>query len=341
MEVLKQKNIVEKLQVVLDERHSFYFYNNFKQTPKFLPFLNEKIKNFKKQNIQFKKTNLNFAAMENMAMDFFEEFDGELAGKIWNVLEDETTVMQIGKPSERGGINAVGVKDDDVKRTALGKPAAAPARCKKNIHVEIQLHPTDDVCGLIAVVHEFAHLTEQRVQEKISQKADCLGEIAPMFMELVFVEHLFKTGVIDENEKEMFLKKREESFVSNVRLLLEEDEILSNLSNPITMQQLERLEEKYNNTPRGEILNQRILKMIDASNHLHGEHCFRYIVGEIASQLLFEQYMKNQNLTKDNFKIFVGNNAKMTEKQAFDTLFDKDFVFSVKEFLQTGNRIKD
>lgn len=336
MEVLDFAKIAERLEDVCSKNLSFYFYRQLKESyPHILTLLNDKTKNFKSEKITFNQNALNMGEMETKAIDFFEQFDEDLAEKVWDILEDETTVMHVAKPSEKGGLNAVSVVEKPRSKHGNFKK---PIDQYKNIYIEINLHPTNDTLGLVNVVHEFGHLMEQRVQQKIPQKTDCLMEIAPMFMERVFMQHLLQTGEIKNEEYETFLKKRNQSFVANARVLLEEDEILSNLKSPITAEQIEILQEKYKNTLRGEILNKRIEALIDKSSHVHGQHCFRYVVGEIVSMLLFDDFMKNAEITTQKFKSFCEKNAEMTEKQAFNLLLGDNYAQRMQNILKNDEK---
>lgn len=335
------KYIAKKLEEVCIRRNAYDFYNNLHTNfPQLLPVLDEAIKGFRTERLDFAKIDWDLGRMQTFILEFYQNFDEELAEKVWSVLEDETTVLRVGKPSEKGGVNAVGVVVEEGEiRNTHGKISTKPDRLKKKEpHIRVELHPTNDVLGFVAVAHEFAHIMEERVQKKLPQKTDCLGEISSMFMERVFIQFLLNSGKIDKKQYENFLKKREENFVSNVRTLLEEDEILRQLHTPFSADEIENLYKKYDGTQHGEILRKRVDTMIDDNQHVYGEHCYRYIVGEVVSNIMFDDYQKNPVATLDRFKNFLETNAEIDEKQAFSLLLGENYAQRMQNALQDGKK---
>lgn len=335
------KEFIYKVAVKLEEkckqRHAHDFYRGLHESaPELLHMLHDKISGYINENLEFEKVEYDLGTMMRFVLDFYREFDEELCENIWSVLEDMTTICFVGKPDDKSGVNAVGVVED-FKRNKNGKIVCKPG-IRKPPHIEVQLHPTNDVNGLIVVAHEMGHIMEERVQKKMKQKTDCLGEICSMFMENVFAEYLLQTKMIDMAQYETFLKKREQDFVGNVRTLLEEDEILRQLKVPITGEQLVLLEEKYKGTKRGEILKYRIGEMIDEEHPVHGEHCFRYVVGQILSQLIFEEYKQDKSNALKRFKQFISKNAEMDAGEAFSTLLGENYKRKIKNFLENGRK---
>ena len=296
------EEVAEKLNQKCYERNAYWFYD---QVRPILPILNDMLKTIKQGDVEFKKNNLTLADMENDALDFYYDLDPEFEEKIGNVLEDlDHTIMYVGNPSEKGGKNAVGLKTQIGKRGPL----------KNSPKVEIELHPTNNTDGIIQVGHEFGHTLNQRIQERKHPISDCIQEVETMFFEKVYADWLLKKKKITKEEHANLIQKRKNSFYAEVKTLLEEDELLRRLDKPITAERLISLEKEIaqQDVHKLEILKRRIDVMINGRNgntNAYGQYEFRYVLGEIVAQALYEDYKKDPKKTITNLKQYLKNSA--------------------------------
>lgn len=305
------EEFIELLNKKCQERDAFRFYDENRKYFRILDLMARKIKF---EEIQFKKVNLTLNKMQNLALQFFDELDVDLNEKIWGVLEDVKNVLRPHQPKSQKGVNAVGLE---------------------NGRVAIDLAPSNDTDGLVIVAHEFGHLLEERNQKKIAQRTDCIGEIAPIFVERLYCDWLLKNKIIDKNDYEMQSKKREQAFAHNVSLLLEEDEIIRRLGNPMTKENYLKFEDEFKGSKKYEVLKRRVDVMINgegANKNIYGERMFRYVVAEVVGAVLYEDYKKDSALTLERFKSFLDTNAHLTLKQGASCLLGENFASKLQSY---------
>lgn len=287
------KEIADKLNQKLNQRNSYWFYGQIR--PLLAP-LSRIIKTKDIQQLKFEKVDLSLGKMQTLALEFFYDLDPDLEEMIGNVLEDvKNTTVFVGKPQEKSGRNSVGAKD-----------------CK----IEISLHPKNDTMGIVTVAHEFGHTSSQRIQSKIKEKTDCIGEIESVFIEKIFADWLLKKGVISKDEREKMTIAWQNDFIWHARIICEEAYLLDRLKRPITAESLQNLEKQLEEEKRFgwlEILKHRIDIMINGDRfgkQPHGEYEFRYIVGEIVAQALYEDFKKDPKQTIERYKNYLSHNSE-------------------------------
>lgn len=165
---------------------------------------------------------------------------------------------------------------------------------KVHVFAELGCHITDDVLisqfsEIKGVVHEIAHATSQRYSQGrfVFEKETLVGEIEAMFMEKLFVKYC-----IDNIDKvrDVILDKA----VKGVP-----DEALSDFIGDMFS--------------AGRFLNlQDRTEFCSSNKNPNGrkEFEFRYVVGEVYSTLLYEQYLKNPEKTLKKFVKFMSHNAE-------------------------------
>lgn len=317
--------VYEKVAKKLEEKcrlwGAFDFYKNLRKIPVFCQNLTEIASQKTFKNVTYKKIDANLGQMQEMALDFFHVLDEELCESVWRVLEDaENTTLFVKEPSEVEGVNAVGLLLQEDYHKKEGKK-------KESRKIEILLQPRSNAHGLVTVAHELAHTMEERVQKKKPSKTLSIAEIVPMFVERIYADYLFKIGKIDQEERDNIFKDIQNTYIRNARTIVEENEILSQLSSPISAKELKNLDEKYQGSPRRKILLNRMKIMLDGKNgkEVYGEKQFRYIVGEIVSQELYKDFQKEPEKTIQRVKKFAQNNASITAHKGFEMLLGENY----------------
>jgi len=321
--------IAERLEKVCKRRNAHGFYSEIcKSYPDFFRKIHDVERGKTFEDLKFDKVDYSVGKMGTIVSDFLLALDVDLYEKLWGVLEDLTTVYRPHKPQKNAGTNCVSVREVE-ERGKTGKVI------KKFIRIEIDLAPTDDVKGMNTVAHEYGHILEQRVQQKVRQRTDCLGEISSFFIEKLYADYLLKIGNIDETQYYALKKAHKQDFIANARIMLEEYEILSQLKIPITGEQLAKLEERYCGTKRYNHLKHRINEMINGKNgkDFHGEYVFRYIVGEVVSELMYQDFYKDPNETLKRYKQFLSCNAEIKREEAFEMLLGENYRQRMTKYL--------
>ena len=296
MEEINYPAIATQFNEVVKKRNSYWFYGQIRSV---LPFIKKLVTTLDIEELKFNKLDLSVGKMQTYVLDFLYDLDPELEEKVANVLEDlKGTLLYVGKPTEKGGENFVGLR-----------------KTKKNTVVDIQIHPRNDSTGILVVGHEYGHLLSQRIQQHCQQKTDCLGEIESLFIERLFADWLLKKGFISKEERKKFDTKWKNNLLGNARGIYEEWVILSNLKQPTFGDDLRSFEQRLISDGKLsllDLLKKRMVVMIkdDDGQQKHGEYMFRYVVGEIVAEALYQEYKKEPDLTLARFKEFLAHNAE-------------------------------
>jgi len=319
----------DKLEKICKKRHAHNFYHDLSCGKKIINFhdLDFFISSCKLENVEFNPIQVSLDEMIEFSKNFFKRLDESFYYKLENVLNDKFFVHDFEEPNPNFNAGSIGF--DWNKK---GEP----------INGLIVLHPMNNLQGYVVVTHEFSHLLESRNQNKIKQKTDCLGEIASLFIENLFIDYMKEIDFITEEQKIMLYRKKFMSFLHNIVILYEEKEILSQLDVPIRGEQLALMEEKYRGTKRGEILKRRIMTMIegDCGCEVYGERQYRYVIGGIVGDLLYKDLKKDPKQTLDKFKIYIEKNADLDEKQAFELLLGENYNQKISNFLHKNEMLK-
>jgi len=150
---------------------------------------------------------------------------------------------------------------------------------------------------------------------------DCIGEIESHITEKLFMYFLVKKGVITKEDFNIFITSSNNNLRRNLTLMIEENEIIKELHNPITEQDFENLYNKFINTSHFNDLFKRISIMAERKNHPNpnnwrvcSKHTFRYVVGEIVATMWMKKYLEvEKSKQKIMLKRFV-NYLSKTDK---------------------------
>ncbi len=223
------------------------------------------------------------------------------------------------------------------------------------IEVEVILNGTLD--GPITIAHEAAHaISAHHVQlnklETVKEKrkaakflnrysVDCIGEVESYIIELLFVDFLLEKGVMQKDDYENFMAQRNNNLVNEIFQILQENDVVSHLACPITIEAFKEFEQKIKASKNyTAIMNRcRIMAECKDEHPSFAEYKFRYVVGEVVSTLWFENF-KNCNASEQKrmlktfldyvttktdhvgieemMHILLGSNVKETCEQYYD-----------------------
>ena len=296
MEEINYAAVATRFNEVVKKRNSYWFYGQIKSV---LPFIKKLVTTLDMEEVKFNEIDLTVGKMQTYALEFLYDLDPEFEEKVCDVLENlKGTTLFTGRPTEKGGENSVGLR-----------------KLKKDLMVDIQLHPQNDIMGIIVVGHEYGHLLSQRIQQRRKQMTDCIGEIESLFIERLFADWLLNKGIITKEERKKIEISWKNNLLGNARGIYEEWVILSNLKQPTFGDDLKNFEQRLVSEEKLsflDLLKKRMVVMIkdDDGQQKHGEYMFRYVVGEVVAEALYQDYKKNPELTKQRFKEYLAHNAE-------------------------------
>ncbi len=341
---INYQEIAEKLNQKIYDRNSYWFYGQIKAA---LPMLARFVKQYDIEEIKFEKIDMTIGKIEELVLDFLYELDPSFEENVMNVLEDlDHTVMYVSNPKEKAKGSFVSLRELHGKNGRI---------LKNSPKVEIGLHPKNNTMGIVVVGHEYGHILSQRVQQRRNQRTDCIGEIEACFVERLFADWLLKKNKISKEERLKLDLAWRHSFLLSARVICEEVDLLARLKKNIKPENLRKIETTLQAEEKLkwlDILKHRIDVFINGANgkDIHGEHEFRYIVGEIVASALYEDFKKDSKKTIERFKTYLAHSAeyeffkkkkvekdgKIVEKIMFDkTECDKCFVALLGEEYET------
>lgn len=320
--------VANRLEEVCKKRHAHDFYIKLNEMG-VLGALERKVASLPHfEPKELLTLDLDLAGMQQIVLQFYGELDLELKNRIEKTLSDPFFEHKFSEPNGNG----------------INEGSRVGFEWKNNFaqNGEIVLNPSNNLIGIITVAHEFAHLLEERIQKRIKNKEDCLGEIASMFIEKVFAEYMLKKSMIEKKDYRILKEHDLNCFSNNVRVLVEENEILSGLEVPISGVQLRELHKKYAFSDRKGVLMRRVQQMtgIGMPKNVQpesGQKRFRYVAGEVVSGALFEDFKKNPKETLGRFENFLSSNAEMEEAEAYQTLLGENYFQKLSTSFQNLN----
>ncbi|MGN1201148.1 MAG: hypothetical protein ACI4R8_02665 [Candidatus Caccovivens sp.] len=316
VEAVFDEEFAQKFKEVCERRHAWYFYES---TKKFLPFLH-KIKNsVDRKKVDLPKVEFNIKDMKSMALVFFQDLRPEFYESIKRVLKASDTLLKENEPAKEHGLLSVGVKGN--KEQPNEKP-----------FIEINLNPENTSMGCVGVAHEFAHILSERVQKRIRPRTDCIGEIESLFVEKLYLDYMLGNGIISKEEYDNNKQMRLNSLLNNLDLMFEEEEILSRLGQDITKESFLKLDSDTKEHGNHDALIRRLDIMVNGQNgkKLFGQYVFRYIVGDVVSEALYQDYLKQPNETLNNFANYLEHNAKLNLKGSLQKLLGEEAENKIK-----------
>ena len=272
-----------------------------------------------KDNNIIKDNDYSLSDMITISLEFFACFDKDIYTNLLKILNDDSVKLNFSEPSAENRGNNCGIKD--WRRF-------------------INLNPTNNVFGLTTVCHEFAHLTSQRMQEKKMPKSEYIGEVESMFIEKVFAKYLLDKKIISEEEYDAVNISLIKSVSNRLEAVFQENDILNFLKGDIlTEEKLAEGEKLLKNSPNKDAILNRIQSI--AKGTIKSDVDFRYIIGEVVSELLFEEYKKEPQKTTAKFKEYLKHNADIDPQSMVVELIGKSPEETVSDYLALFRELSD
>lgn len=163
---------------------------------------------------------------------------------------------------------------------------------------------------------------------------DCVGEIESHITEKLFMYFLVKKGIITKEDFNVFITGLNNSLRDNLTLMIEENEIIKELHNPITEQDFMNLYNKFSNTSKFDNMFKRLSTMANRKDNpnsnerrFHSKHRFRYVVGEVISTMWMKKYLESDKTEKQsmlkNFVKYLGKSDKCTLENCCELVLGK------------------
>lgn len=302
------------------------------------------------KNEQFEKNDYSLDKIASIVLDFYKDFDADMYDYIKKTIDGELrvsgvqfknvkerkkyieknklyeqndTIVFVNEPTDMGGENAVGTSEFDGKKVKV-----------------ISLSPRNTAEGLLVVAHEFAHMLSQRVVENKCPKEDSIGEIESLFIEKVFRDWLFEKGYISKDELEK-LGDRRNSLVGEIASLLQEKDFCNTFSLPLSKKTV--VETMKNIKPDSLFArNQNVIANRMKSSVETGRtssYFYRYVVGELYSQELYSQYIKDAVSAKDTFKNLLNSAADLSFEDVEKMITGKDFGDLIRKNIKREEKL--
>ncbi len=274
------------------------------KAPNFLDALGKNVEQVDFDEKDVAKVNFSLKGMIALALDFYKQFDAEIHDKILKVLLDERLIKNFSEPAEQLGANSVSVNVFERRDVAGGV-------CEHKVTRVLNLNPSNNWIGVFMVLHELGHMAEQDIQEGVVLKNN-LNEIAPLFFEKVAGDFFENCGLIDAEQKAVLWKGRKKEFVANVHTLLEEKEFFEKVKMPITAEQFGALQKTMDGKSFQKLMKRAEIMLHgygDARKYIDGKRQVLYVVGELAANLLYEDFQKNSHSALGRLKTFLSKSA--------------------------------
>ena len=188
----------------------------------------------------------------------------------------------------------------------------------------------------INFIHELTHGVGQRT--KLSQKPidDCIGEIEGMFMDKISQAYFHNNGYISDQDYTSLQNDRKRILKNNISILLSENQIFNMFPLPLSEKDFIDIQLSFIGKNERPQLIRRFWDM-GKENTPTGKYYFRYIVGEVVSDLLYEKYLTDPEKTMEKFKNFLSKNAEINLFDATKMLLDKTPRKVMKDYINKFN----
>lgn len=297
---------------ILSEKYNkeyMQYHNLINENRDFL----EKLKGKLNQDIHFYRTSKLSNKSQKLSQivknveEFYNNFDSEINENVKKVLRHEGQYRVIPMVHTGG-----------------------TSRCQldKTIFVSINGNCLDS----INYIHELMHGIGQRIKLSKRPIDDSIGEIEGMFIDKISQAYFNKNGCLSDNDYDFLKKDRINRLKKNISNILEENEVVNIANFSFKEIDLIKIQRKIFNSPNGEILLDRYWNMCK-EDYPTGRYHFRYVVGEIVAEQLYDQYLINPEKTLKKFKNFLSKNAEITLSDATQILLNKSPIEVMNDYL--------
>lgn len=271
---------------------------------------NEIIKLPKERNL-----NLSLEEQEKVVINFYTTLNAELGKKVKDIINKKDNRYVYNFASSEKCEGNTGFRGSSTKK----------------IHIDVT--SDSSVLGLRMLAHELAHgiSAEKTTAYNITNNngdnesyfkhlglfnVDSISEIETLIIEYLFMDYLLNFKIINQQDYDLFLQDRQNSFTKHLNTNIEESFILDNLPRNFNMQDLEKFTNKLG---KGIIKSQKyhttmkrlIFDFNRDPNKGYAQYDFRYVVGEIVSTNWYNEYLKsNKQEQQDMIIKFIGYLSK-------------------------------
>lgn len=325
-EVISSQMFIKKLNAVCD---NFDIYNFSKSIHTYLPHLVELAKTISKNLPDYipnsQKIRLNNKKKIDIVMSFFNQLDKNLADKITSVLQNQNTSMVVFEKAKHKNNNSQVVSYID----------------NRGMKACVRLYLDKSNVSLFAIAHEFAHVAFLFNKTSLDVETDLFAEVESLFIEKVFGLWILKNNVV--NHKAVLLNNiaNKVGVLNTVRDILNEDYIFSIAQPPFDSKKIDEMLKEFESNPyvdSNEMI-ECVYKMGYANASTLSKRKLRYIVGEICSELMLEDFKKSSSKTIKMLNEYLEISPNLKVYQHFEFLLGDNWKERLdKKYLTNLNK---
>ena len=292
-------------------------------------FLDEVRKNIGRViTIPFEKTDKKVGDLVEETLQFYKEFDIEFYQKIDSALKNPQIEKHFHEPGT--------VKENS--NVLFEKRFIRPSVRA------INLYPQANILGNVAVVHEFAHVAGQRFQECKRQKTDLTAEIPSLFMEKVYRSYLLESGKIDQAEYDNLVNMDKVLLQKHINEMFDEKDLCNFMPFVLDVrnfnESIRDILQYYKDEKRVEGILHAMRKLSGYENNMHGAYLCRYVIGELVSCVLYDEFKIGPKTATIKFKRFVDNMCELKLEDSCKMLLGDNYMQKIKQKFCQKEEIK-
>lgn len=329
------------------DAHRFYAFLNNNKVKNYtwidnLQYLNRNL-SWTKDCGKKKKTKLTPKEQEAYVTEFFSKISKDLGDKSRAIFS---------RQDDKYKITYHQVKEGDNNSSSVG-------HSDKNKHLDFNLYFHGTLDDMRTLAHETSHAMSAHhiklidlirsnapdieIREYLDKRKnfqyDCVGEIESHITEHLFNQFMLGKGLISEDDILDYSAREANSLINNLNLILEENEIISQLNCPVDFASVDKLT-KHLTKDNNQVLLDRIVKMKerDFSDNTHGKYRFRYVVARLVSDVWIERYNECTNKQErqdmlDNFATYLSKTDNLTINEACQFLLGVELEKCAEEYM--------
>lgn len=267
---------------------------------------------------EYKERDFSREDMIKIVHDFFKTIDDQLFIMLTGVLNDQSVRVFIDQPS------CVNKEKNNYSTFIDGKRV-------------LSISPTNNISGLLQMCHEMSHMLSQRMQRKLRPKDPSIGEIEALFMEKVFAFYLLVNNIMTDEECQQFVAERNNKMMRDIIYCINRAEVMKLIDGKLTTEGVKKIDTLTKNSPKRDIIIKKLKEMsyvdkVDMRRSHNYHPVERYVIGQIASTVLFDRFMKDREPTMETFKNYLAHSSEITLSEAVQELFNMNFRELAKEY---------
>ena len=270
-----------------------------------------------------KNLNLSLEEQEKVVIDFYTTLNAELGKKVEVIISKQDNRYIYNFTSSRKCEGNTGFRGSSTKK----------------IHIDVI--SDGSVLGLRMLAHELAHgiSAEKTTAYNVTNNSgdvksyfkrlglfnvDSISEIETHIIEYLFMDYLLNCNIINQQDYNLFLQNRQNSFTKHLNTNIEESFVLDNLPRNFNMQDLEKFTNKLGkgiikSKKYHKIMKRLIFDFNRDPNKGYSQYDFRYVVGEIVSTNWYKQYLQsNTQEQQEMIKKFIDYLSKTDSLELSD-----------------------